>query len=213
MTFISMRRYFLDEVLKRECPHFTGKILDLGGVKHKRRGSFQIPENLLPNWICLNRDQRTNPEIMATLPNIPLTNEMIDTVIMTEVLEYIQDSQKMIEEIHRVLKKNGMLFLSVPFLHPLHGDPESDYYRSTETFYKFLFQGKFKVVTMERMGGVVAVVYDLIREFLSQSHNPIVVILAKGHRAMWKLWLLCDNWTNKNNRSVHTGFWFSLKKI
>lgn len=203
-----MRRHFLDELLKRDCPRFTGKILDLGGMKLNRRGSFQIPENLFADWVCLNSDPSTNPDIIAILPNIPLEDEMIDTVIMTEVIEYIHDSHKLMAEIHRVLKKDGKLFLSAPFLHPLHGDPESDYYRYTETFFKLLLQEKFKIVAIERMGGVFAVIYDLIREFLSKT-----VLLAKIHRVMWKLWLLCDKCANKNNRSIHTGFWLSLKKI
>jgi SAM-dependent methyltransferase len=45
---------------------------------------------------------------------IPLDDETIDTVVTFETLEHIENYQSFIEEIKRVLKKNGQLMLSTP---------------------------------------------------------------------------------------------------
>lgn len=45
---------------------------------------------------------------------IPLDNDSIDTVVTFETLEHIENSEKFVSEIKRVLKKNGQLVLSTP---------------------------------------------------------------------------------------------------
>jgi len=60
---------------------------------------------------------RTNPNIkfeMASLENIPLPDSSIDTVISLETLEHLDDVDKAIEEIHRVLSSEGIFLGSVP---------------------------------------------------------------------------------------------------
>jgi len=44
----------------------------------------------------------------------PLENQSFDKVIMTEVLEHLRNERFILQEISRVLKKNGKLILSVP---------------------------------------------------------------------------------------------------
>lgn len=48
--------------------------------------------------------------------NIPFSNEMFDTVIMTEVLEHLEDEviSSTLEEVFRVLKPNGSFIGTVP---------------------------------------------------------------------------------------------------
>ncbi len=51
---------------------------------------------------------------------LPYKDDYFDCVISTEVIEHVLESDKIIEEIRRVLKKNGLMILNVPFkYHPI----------------------------------------------------------------------------------------------
>jgi SAM-dependent methyltransferase len=54
-----------------------------------------------------------------TKPNKRLYNKF-DTIIMLEVLEHIKDDYSTLENIRKMLKKNGKLIITVPNKHPLH---------------------------------------------------------------------------------------------
>jgi len=61
--------------------------------------------------------------------NIPISSESIDYIIMTNVLEHLYDL-RVINEAHRLLKKGGNLYITVPFLLDVHQAPY-DYHRYT----------------------------------------------------------------------------------
>lgn len=46
--------------------------------------------------------------------NLSLDNETIDAVIAMDVLEHVQEDTKALSEIHRVLKDDGIFFITVP---------------------------------------------------------------------------------------------------
>jgi SAM-dependent methyltransferase len=57
--------------------------------------------------------------------------EEYDLVIAMNVLEHVFDFRSAIRNIHRALKPDGKLILSVPFFYPLHDLPH-DYWRFTK---------------------------------------------------------------------------------
>jgi SAM-dependent methyltransferase len=69
-------------------------------------------------------------DILASADALPLGAESFDCVICTEVLEHCPEPSKVLGEIARVLKPGGRVFLTTPFLRPLHEMPH-DYYRYT----------------------------------------------------------------------------------
>jgi SAM-dependent methyltransferase len=60
-----------------------------------------------------------------------IPNNSFDWVVCTEVLEHTLNPFAAVQEIHRILKPNGLLFLSVPFNFRIHG-PLPDCWRFTE---------------------------------------------------------------------------------
>jgi SAM-dependent methyltransferase len=69
-------------------------------------------------------------DILASADDLPLQTGSFDCVICTEVLEHCPEPSKVLGEIARVLKPGGRVFLTTPFLRPLHEMPH-DYYRYT----------------------------------------------------------------------------------
>lgn len=61
----------------------------------------------------------------------PFENNFFDTVTCLDVIEHVKDPRKLLNEIYRVLKKDGKLILSTPNI------------RFTDHLYKLLFKGTF----------------------------------------------------------------------
>ena len=51
---------------------------------------------------------------------LPLANEIVDTILCTEVMEHVADPEKTIEEFARVLRPGGTIITTAPFFYPIH---------------------------------------------------------------------------------------------
>ena len=77
-----------------------------------------------------NKKYQVKPSIFSDARCLPVTNDKADVVLLFEVLEHVEDTEKVINEIHRVLRPGGEFYLSVPFIYPIHDAP-NDYWRFT----------------------------------------------------------------------------------
>ena len=57
------------------------------------------------------------------LAAIPVDDGRFDAVVCTQVLEHVPEPQTVLQELHRVLKPGGKLFLTVPLFYPEHEIP------------------------------------------------------------------------------------------
>lgn len=80
--------------------------INLGGGQHKKEGFTTI-------------DIRTYPEvdIVADLEKgIPLPNDSVEEVLALSILEHINDTCFVMEEIYRVCKKDAVVTITVPYV-------------------------------------------------------------------------------------------------
>jgi SAM-dependent methyltransferase len=97
--------------------HFN-EVLDLGC------GAGILPRQLLEfgnsitgidiSEVAIAQLPETAKGIVATLPNIPLSDDSFDVVVATEVLEHIDGDQACVKEAVRVLRPNGRAYFAVP---------------------------------------------------------------------------------------------------
>lgn len=62
--------------------------------------------------------------VQAIGENVPLRDDCLDLVLLLEVLEHVIDPEVVLKEISRILKPNGILFLTVPnkfYIFETHG--------------------------------------------------------------------------------------------
>jgi ubiquinone/menaquinone biosynthesis C-methylase UbiE len=78
--------------------------------------------------------------------HLPFKDASFDAVLSHAVLEHVRDPFKCANEIARVLKTDGTLLCSVPFLQPLHGYPHH-YFNMTGQGLRRLFEDH---LTIER---------------------------------------------------------------
>lgn len=97
---------------------------------------------------------------------IPLKNESVDTVILSDVLEHISRPECLLQEIHRILTPKGALLLNVPFLYPEHEKPY-DYFRYTEFFYRNMARELgYNLAALKKVGGEREVIVTLAGKYM-----------------------------------------------
>lgn len=114
-------RKILDKLLGKNKHYYQGVVLDIGG---RDRGRFNKPKHKVEKWIFADIEERHNPDIVLDVCDMnQITSDSIDVINATEIFEHIENPEKGLEECYRVLKKDGVLMLSMPFLFPIHADP------------------------------------------------------------------------------------------
>jgi len=111
---------FRKHMLNKEyAKHFTRannvKILDIGC------GISPVSPNK-SNTLFIESDKNAvellkktgHKAIVGDITKIPLKNDFADAVFCSEVLEHVRDYKKALKEMFRVLKKEGLLFITVP---------------------------------------------------------------------------------------------------
>ncbi len=68
-----------------------------------------------------------------------MTDESFDGVICQAVLEHVLDPYRCVEEIHRVLRPNGLVYAETPFMQQVHGGTH-DFTRFTHLGHRRLFR-------------------------------------------------------------------------
>lgn len=188
--YVTYRRLWLDSSLNAFSDKMRGVVLDLGGKRENKRGTFQPPEDKAQSWWYLNLDLSTHPDIFSDVTRVPLNEKSIDCIICTEVLEHLQNPQECVDEIHRLLREDGLGFVSVPFFYPVHADP-FDFQRFTEEGLRQLFR-RFKSVEIFRMGsyaGVLGLLLELgVLDIERGSHTANFMAWFMKWVARWLCW-------------------------
>jgi SAM-dependent methyltransferase len=174
----TFRRKLLDESLGLHAHLMRGDVIDVGGKKEKKAGSFRPPVKNISSWRYVNIDETTLPDYLCSAENIPVEDASFDVAIICEVQEHLENPSAVLKEIFRILKDRGMLFYSAPFLYPFHGDPY-DFQRWTEikTINELEYLG-YKNIIITPMGGIGAVIHDLIRVAISKISNRYIYLMS-----------------------------------
>lgn len=115
---LAVERSWEIELLSKE--NFERPILDIGcgeGIFGRILTSVPIEFGLDPNAKELSRAKKLGAYkqlIHANGAHIPLENDSIQTVISNSTLEHIPNLDEVMIEIHRVLKRKGHLYVTLP---------------------------------------------------------------------------------------------------
>ena len=148
---------------------FKGKALEFGEDELKR--SFLQFSNLKKKDIFFsnNFNSKKNNYIRINLEKKNKTKKIFNNIVILNVMEHVYDTNNAILEIKKLLKKNGNLIISTPFLYRYHGAPD-DYNRYTMSYLeKILKLNKFKLIKKINCGtGPFLAGYSLIFDYIKR---------------------------------------------
>jgi SAM-dependent methyltransferase len=158
---ISFARQQINFLKPRFILNCEGDILEIGGFdsfykKNYKKGSY------------LNYDIVKGPEIdiVGDAGNmVEISDEKFSAVICISVLEHTLNPEKMLKEIFRILKKNGRLYLSVPWIFEWHMEPK-DYLRFSDSCMVDMFERTGFVVEFKSASNSI---YGTIAHFLQKN--------------------------------------------
>ena len=108
-NYVTYRRLWVDSCLNAFIDEDHGLVIDLGGKRENKRGSFLPPEHQADAWLYLNLDPQASPNIFSDVVKTPLLKQSADYIICTEVLEHLSNPQACVDEIHRILREDGKI--------------------------------------------------------------------------------------------------------
>ncbi len=139
---------------------FKGNFLDVGCGKMPYRTHILSSNNVISSYIGLDietaRDygDEIKPDIFWTKDGlIPLANDSIDSSMATEVLEHCPNPQHILNEISRVLRKDGIFFMTVPFIWNLHEVPYDEHRYTPFALKRYLKSAGFQIIEIKGFGG------------------------------------------------------------
>ena len=124
-------------------------------------GNSKILENIC-NVDIFSYD---NVNVVCDIADLPFLNNSIDMVFNCAVLEHVPNPQKVIDEIYRVLKPNGILYTTFPFMQGFHASPY-DFTRVTEEGIKVLHQD-FELIEVKPIGGPTSGMLWVFQEWIA----------------------------------------------
>ena len=169
--FASYRRKIIDELQEQHKDRYKGIVLDIGG---RDRGRFKSPKDKVEKWITTDIEPSRSPDMVLDVAKMDaLGSESIDVVNAIELFEHVEKIDDGIRECARVLKRNGTMIISVPFLFPVHADPY-DFQRWTDNKWRSaLSERGLSIETFEIMGVYFTILGDSLKT-LFKSFPPLV---------------------------------------
>jgi SAM-dependent methyltransferase len=168
--------------------YLRGHLVDLGcgNVPYFEWYKEQVEEITCVDWPGTLHSAK-HIDVFADLNQaLPLTSESVDCVLLTSVLEHISEPQILLKEIRRILKKDGHLVLSVPFLYHLHEEP-FDYYRYTPHGLKYLAKETgLEIIKVEHYGSAFGVLVDISSKIVQSMINTISSLFPKYLSIFWQ---------------------------
>jgi len=105
-------RHYIERFLADQAGDIRGRVLEIGDDAYTRRyGGERLTQRDILN-ITPDNPQAT---IVADLVDAPqIADAIFDCVILTQTLHLIYDAQSAVRTLHRILKPDGVLLMTVP---------------------------------------------------------------------------------------------------
>ena len=137
------------------------------GANHKLNRNFLKESSKEYKTFYSNIDKKNKKFLFLDLEKKINHKIKYDNIIIFNVLEHLRDIDQPLNNIYSMLKKNGKIYGSTPFLYRIHGAPK-DYNRYTKDLIKKELEKKnFKNIKIKELGtGPFLASFSLLRGYI-----------------------------------------------
>jgi len=176
-TYIERRALF--QAVRKLAPQITGSVLDVGCGKKPYEYLFTNAKKYIGLDHIKCKSSENKADCFYDGKKFPLKSSSFDSIVCTEVLEHVEDDQLFINECKRVLKPNGIMLLSMPFMWEEHEEPY-DFRRFNSFGLKnALIKKGFKVITYEKTTSEFLTIIQLLILFVLNKYSHKQFILKR----------------------------------
>lgn len=155
-----------------------GKLVDIGCGRMPYRKEI---EPLVDKYVGVDHpnvsklyNSKIQPDVLADAKKLPFSANTFDIALLFQVLEHVESPEAVLKEAARVLKPNGVLVITIPFLCPLHDMPH-DWARYTSTALKdFLTKAGIQIIKIEVKGTFFQFWFQMLNTFISKRIYDIL---------------------------------------
>jgi len=155
------------------------------GSKDARAGYFGAPPRGA-TIVCTDIRPGPGVDIVADAQDMPqIPSGSADCVFLVSILQHIPSPQKAIDEVYRILRPGGILYVNAPFIFFYHCDPE-DYNRFSVAGLEFLCS-RFERIASGSRRGPASTFCDLLIRFLG-------ILFSFNSDALYAVNVYCGKW-------------------
>lgn len=182
---LSNAYYFIRNALykkvKEYAPQLTGKTMDFGCGSKPYQSLFRNATEYIGVDYNSEGHQHTDESIDVFYDGktLPFPDQHFDSIFSSEVFEHIFNLEQIIPELNRVLKINGKILVTCPFVWNEHEVPV-DYARYTQFALKHLLEKNgFEILAQDKSGDYMMALHQMRMVYFNDHFIPAVPLLGK----------------------------------
>ncbi|GEM_PF-102281 len=156
----------LYQSIQNNSQYISGRCMDFGCGTEPYRKLFAVSEYV---GVEIEQPDKEKNIVYYDGKTIPFEDEYFDSILSSEVFEHVINIEEIVTELYRVLKKDGYMLVTVPFIFPKHCWP-NDYKRYTEKgLKKLLVDAGFEVVDYKMNSSAIKCIRELENIYIVQQ--------------------------------------------
>ncbi len=120
-------------------------------------------------------------DVVAQAEDLPFKDKSVDAIVCDNVLEHVKKPEAVIQEITRVLKSGGLVYIGVPFIIQYHSSP-NDFYRWTTEGLRDLMV-EFEEVELKIACGPTSAMTTILGEWFA-------IVLSFNFNFLYNFWIV-----------------------
>ena len=174
LSFLNYSLLRILQILELKKLNIKGKTIEFGASKNKNKNfSIYIKEEKKIEFSNIFTDKKLKIFYADLTKKLKIPSGNYRYILIFNVLEHLNNHNLSLKEMNRILKKNGTLIGSTPFIYQIHGAPK-DYLRFSKDYLFFIFKkNKFRNIKIKNLGyGPLVACYSLLQAYL--KYIPII---------------------------------------
>lgn len=166
------------EGIRRNAHYMRGTLLDFGCGNKPYESLFKVDQYIGIDMKEVGHDHTNESvDVYYDGKHIPFDDSHFDCVFSSEVFEHVFNLEEMLREISRVLKNDGVLLITLPFVWYEHEIPHDFARYSSYGIQDLMKRHGFEIVVIEKTSNWPVTIIQLCNSFLYHLVFPKNTIL------------------------------------